>query len=62
MIEMKVILAMTVRRFQFSLAYDELDRLKGRVGIKHVYGERGYQIQRAQPSDDLPVRVTELAS
>lgn len=60
MIEMKVILVMTVRRFELTLAYEKLDILSKRSGIKTVYGERGYQIQRAQPSDDLPVQVTAL--
>ena len=61
MLEMKVIIAMTVRRFHVSLAYDELDRGKGKGGIRTAYGERGYQVGRAQPSEDLPVRVTAIA-
>ncbi|KAG6991150.1 hypothetical protein G7Y79_00056g090310 [Physcia stellaris] len=60
MIEMKVILVMTVRQFELTLAYEKLDKLSGRRGIKTVHGERGYQVQRAQPSDDLPVQVTAL--
>lgn len=59
MIEMKVIMVMTARNFDVELAYEELDRSKGTTGISTVYGQRGYQIQRAQPSDDLPCRVTQ---
>lgn len=55
MLEIKVIMAMTVRRFEVELMYEETGRAKG---IRTVYGQRGYQIQRAQPSDDLPCRVT----
>lgn len=58
MIEMKVITVMTARRFDFKLAYDELDSGNGSQGIKTVYGERGYQIGRAQPAGDLPCRVS----
>ena len=57
MLEMKVIMVMTVRRFEVELAYEEVDRKRGVKGVKEVYGKRGYQIQRAQPSEDLPCRV-----
>lgn len=59
MIEMKVITIMTARRYDFSLVYDQVDRLKGAHGVKTVRGERGYQIGRAQPADNLPCRVSE---
>lgn len=58
MIEMKVIMVMTSRSFDFSLAYKDLDGAKASDGINTVHGERGYQIQRAQPSDDLPCQVS----
>lgn len=57
MIEMKVIMVLTARRFDIGLAYEDLDPAKGTRGIKTVYGERGYQIQRAQLSDDLPCHL-----
>lgn len=57
MLEMKVIMVLTVRKFDVQLAYEDLDRKRGEKGITNVYGERGYQIQRAQPSEDLPCRV-----
>ncbi len=57
MVEMKIIMVMTLRRFQIMPVYEELDRHKPSRKVRTVYGERGYQIQRAQPSDDLPCRV-----
>lgn len=62
MLEMKIIMVMTARRFDIQLAYEELDGGKVTKRIKTVYGERGYQIQRAQPSNDLPCRVTKRAN
>lgn len=58
MMEMKIIMLMTARRFDLGLAYDELDQKKGIKGVRSVYGERGYQIGRAQPSENLPCYVT----
>lgn len=60
LLEMRVVLAMTARQFNFRLAYEELDNEKAPKGVSTVYGERGYQIGRAQPSDDLPCLVTEI--
>lgn len=60
MIEMKVILVLALRRFDIKPAYDELDKRQQGRKINTVYGQRGYQIQRAQPSDNLPCRVYEL--
>ena len=54
--EMKIILVLTVRRFTVEPAYEELDRFR-KSGPRSVYGERGYQVLRAQPSEDLPCRV-----
>ena len=59
MIEMKVITIMTARRFDSSLAYDELDSVKGIQEIKTVHGQRGYQVGWAQPANDLPCRVSD---
>lgn len=53
MLEMKIIMVMTLRRFQIKPVYEELDRHKPSGEVRTVYGERGYQIQRTQPSDDL---------
>ncbi|KAL2041650.1 hypothetical protein N7G274_005434 [Stereocaulon virgatum] len=57
--EMKIMMVMTAQRFDIGLAYEYLDRTKGTKAITTVNGERGYQIGRAQPSDDLPCRVAE---
>ena len=65
MLEMRVVLALTVRRFDFGEAYGELDRRLGRKGkvFKHCegVGGRAYQIllTAAKPKDGLPVWVTE---
>lgn len=54
MLEMKVMMVMVVSRFEIEVVYGEVE---GGKGVRTVYGERGYQIQRAQPSEDLPCRV-----
>ena len=54
MIEMKVILVLAARRFNVTLGYEAVDRMKPKKGITSVYGERGYQVERAQPQADLP--------
>lgn len=59
MLEIKIIMVMTVGRFEIELMYEALNRAKG---IRIVHGQRGYQIQRAQPSDNLPCRVTKVIS
>ena len=61
-LEIKVIMVMTVRTFGVKLAYEEVDLAEGNNGISSVYGERGYQIQRAQPSLDLPCQVIDLVA
>ncbi len=60
MMEMKIIMVMVLRRFEIRPAYEELDRRKRDGKVKTVYGERGYQVQRAQPSEDLPCRVERI--
>lgn len=57
MIEMKVILVLVARRFNVKLAYEAVDQVKQEKGITTVYGERGYQVERAQPQADLPCHV-----
>ena len=58
--ELKIIMVLTARRFDIKPAYEELDREHRRQSNRTVYGQRGYQIQRAQPSDDLPCRVVKV--
>ncbi|KAK0849759.1 hypothetical protein LTS02_013452 [Friedmanniomyces endolithicus] len=67
-IETKVILAMTLRTFDFHAAFGELEKLKGdgsgypgdSTGIQEQFGDEAYQIQfgTAKPREGLPVRVT----
>ena len=60
MTELKVVLACLVRKFQFSPAYDELDRLNPPKTERRMYrGERAYQIEEgaAHPVDHYPCRV-----
>ncbi|KAL8668003.1 MAG: hypothetical protein Q9168_007127 [Polycauliona sp. 1 TL-2023] len=60
MMEMKVIMVLVARRFNIRLGYEDVDGAKPRKGITSVYGERGYQVQRAQPQGDLPCYVDVL--
>ena len=62
MIEMKIVMVLAMRRFDIRTAYEQVDGRRSRKPIREVYGERGYQIQRAQPSDDLPCRVSQRES
>ncbi|KAK4629585.1 Cytochrome P450 monooxygenase [Fulvia fulva] len=66
-IETKAILAMTIRTFDFQIAYDEVGKLKGdgsaypsrTDGILEQFGERAYQIQlgTAKPNEGMPCRL-----
>jgi cytochrome P450 len=67
MIEVKVILVMTIRAFEFSARYDELGKLKDdgsgypseTDGVQEQFGDEAYQIQlgSAKPREGMPVRV-----
>jgi cytochrome P450 len=59
LIEIKVVLALTVREFDIEEAYEEWDRVNKPSGVKTVNGERAYQIQlgSAHPADGFPVRM-----
>ncbi|KAF2218014.1 hypothetical protein CERZMDRAFT_30635 [Cercospora zeae-maydis SCOH1-5] len=66
-IETKIVLAMTLRTFDFQAAYDEVGKLKGdrsgypssTSGVQTQFGERAYQIQlgTAKPSEGMPCRL-----
>ena len=71
LIEMKVVLAMTLREFDFKTSYEELEALMGdgtlwakdasfRSGPMEVFGERMHQVLLAagKPSEGMPCRVT----
>lgn len=58
MIELKIFLCLTARRFEMSTAYGGLVakvNLKGKAVT--VDGERAYQVSKGEPSSFLPCRV-----
>lgn len=59
-LELKLVVVMTARKFDVSPTYDEWDRLNPNKGPKTVDGERAYQVVRggAHPSDGFPCRVS----
>ncbi|KAL8657646.1 MAG: hypothetical protein Q9226_001708 [Calogaya cf. arnoldii] len=59
-LELKLVLAMTVRKFKVDSAYDEYDEIRGRGFPKTVDGDRAYQILNgaAHPNDGFPCRVS----
>lgn len=60
MMELKVVLALTMREFDVRDAYVEFDALRPRDGLMTVEGERAYQIEQggAHPADRFPCRVS----
>lgn len=59
MTELKIVLALTARDFELKESFDEFHHLYKPGGVKHVNGERAYQVQlgSAHPVDGLPVRL-----
>lgn len=59
LLEVRLILAMTLREFTIISAYDEWDKMKSPKGPKTVNGDRAYQILAgaAHPSDGFPCTV-----
>ncbi len=59
MLEIKMVLAMTIREFDVKPAYEEWDHLHPGKGPRTVEGERAYQIDEgaAHPADHFPCRV-----
>ncbi|KAI9796167.1 MAG: hypothetical protein M1835_004573 [Candelina submexicana] len=65
MLEMKIIMVLTLRKFEVTAAYDEYDRMKGRKkggAVREAFGERAYQtlVASAKPSDGMPARVRKI--
>lgn len=65
MLETRIVLALTVRKFDFKGGYEELDRRLGRTpkefpALEKVWG-RAYQVlfTTAKPKDGLPLWVSE---
>ena len=67
MLELKIVLCLTARRFEVKAVYEELDAeedggfrsFKGK-SIRVVNGDRAYQVGKGEPSGFLPCRVREL--
>jgi cytochrome P450 len=59
MVEVKAVLALTVREFDIKPAYEEWDAKNPRKGLRTVDGNRAYQVDEgaAHPSDHFPCRV-----
>ena len=57
LLEMKAVLVLAIRRFQFCMPYDEWDQLHPKRGPRHVAGERAYQALNGGPSEGMPCRV-----
>ena len=59
--EIKVLLALTVREFDISHAYDEWDKLYPSGGIKTAMGDRAYQVEGggggSHPANKFPCRI-----
>lgn len=61
MIETKIIMVLMLRQFDTQVAYEELDKKRGRNAMRTTpEGERAYQvlIATAKPVDGMPARVT----
>ncbi|KAF2742643.1 cytochrome P450 [Sporormia fimetaria CBS 119925] len=60
-LELKIVLAMTLRTFNIRPAYEEWDHMHPPKGVKTVDGNRVYQAERggggARPADGFPVKV-----
>ena len=67
-IEMKIILIMTLRKFDIRAAFEDLKLLRGDgshwpnddSGIQEVYGDEAYQVMlgSAKPREGMPARVS----
>lgn len=60
MTELRIMLAMIVREFNFKPPYEEWDRLHHRKVAQAWRGEEAYQIEEAaaHPADNYPCRIT----
>ena len=60
LVEMRVILVLIVRRFDFTVGYDELDRRLGRKPLGFEIG-RAYTVldSSVKPKDGIPLFIKE---
>ncbi|CAD0112633.1 unnamed protein product [Aureobasidium uvarum] len=67
MLELKMVLAMTIRQFDFKEAFAEVEKLRNDgsgypsslSGVQEQFGEKAYQIQlgTAKPREGMPCRL-----
>jgi hypothetical protein len=70
LIEMRIVLALTIREYDIRAAFDELDKLDGdgsiwatfgasKKGPQECYGDRMYQVlmAAAKPAEGMPARI-----
>ena len=57
LLEMKSVLVLAIRRFNFRMPYDEWDQLHPTKLPRNVAGERAYQAGNGGPSEGMPCRV-----
>ena len=64
MIELRVVVCLVARSFEICAVYDELDAAVDGKGtttsLRHVNGERAYQVGKLEPAGSLPCRVRKL--
>jgi hypothetical protein len=68
MLELKMVLAMTIRQFDFKEAFAEVEKLRDDgsgypsdlSGVQEQFGEKAYQIQlgTAKPREGMPCRLS----
>ena len=65
MLELRIVLCLVAREFEFSAMYEELDaetdrkgNARGKGRVRTVDGERAYQVGKGEPSGFFPCRVT----
>ena len=63
MLELKLVMVMTLREFDFKSSYEEWDHIRGNTGPRTVSGERAYQVLdgTTRPADGFPCKIS-LAS
>ena len=64
MLEIKIVMALTLREFRVEANYEEWDNAKGRTSMRTVNGERAYQVLdgTTRPADGFPCRVSTATS
>lgn len=60
LLELKIVMVMTLRKFNISASYDAWDQVQGKKGPSTVNKERAYQALKGttRPADGFPCKVT----